>query len=134
MASAPPRQQIRALATMYGSVASGNVNSRLNFGKARLWLLLDDDDAGSLMIITNRPRPSRGQVERLDAGKVNTVTVVNTARPKRWEVELASGERLIATSAPCVCGAGRAGHAAPVDGPHTISMARPDTVSWAVTA
>jgi hypothetical protein len=108
--SAPPRKDIWLVWGQYGMVGGARVHPR-----SRLWLLTDEPTVadGNLTCRIAWNHPVSGYPEYEDLGPVRSARVHGS---KSAEVYLESGEMITFNVAPCVCGAGAVGQAAPEEG------------------
>lgn len=128
--NAPPRERVLSAGSLYGSASSTSGSAALG-PKVRLWALVDEETNTGRLIAY---RPDGTGLQRTDFGLIERMVVTRGARGKhQWTVTLASGEVITASAAPCVCGAGKVGHAGPVDGRHTIQTVRGSLLEWLET-
>lgn len=120
--SAPPREQVHVVRSAWGSL-SGLTSSTT---RTRLWILLDRGDPSRPIARICRNHPQTGVPVYTDLGPVRSVR----SGSKRLELTMTDDSTWTMVEAPCVCGAGAAGHAGPVDGRYETVNVRTDQLEW----
>jgi hypothetical protein len=117
--SAPPRKNIFLIWGQYGTIGGARIQPR-----GRLWLLTDElsDVSSRLFARIAWNHPQTGQVVYEDLGDVASARITGSARA---EVFLESGQTITFVTAPCVCGAGSVGQAAPEEGRISLQYVNP---------
>lgn len=120
--NAPPRKDVYLIWGSYGAVGGARVHPR-----ARLWLLTGGDLNNMNEPILCRiawNHPTTGAVVYEDLGEVAAARIRPNATSA--EVHLAGGGPPVTfVTAPCVCGAGAVGNAAPDEGRISLNYVNP---------
>lgn len=120
--SAPPREQVWVASSTWGSLSGpGSAMTR-----TRLWILLDEGDPARPFARICRNHPQTGVPVYTDLGPVRSARVGF----KRVELTMADDTTFTMVEAPCVCGAGAAGMAGPVEGRYETVTVRSDQLEW----
>lgn len=94
--------------------------------RTRLWILLDHGDASRPFARICRNHPKTGVPVYTDLGPIRSARTGF----KRVELTMADDTAWTMVEAPCVCSAGAAGMAGPVNGRYDVVRVRTDELEW----
>jgi hypothetical protein len=120
--SAPPREQVWVVSSVYGSLSGPAWSST----RTRLWILLESGDLARPFARICRNDAKTGLPYYTDLGAVRSARHAS----KRLEMTMVDDLVWTLTEAPCVCGAGAAGMAGPVEGRYDLTQVRSDQLEW----